>query len=137
MRIAAVPKEQLTPCLPSPCGSNTVCREQNGVGSCTCLPEFVGNPYEGCRRECVINSDCSTNKACIKDKCRDPCPGTCGQNAECQVINHLPVCFCRPEYTGDPFVHCSLQPIGNVGTIHVLMYIFLIFIDENIYYCST
>lgn len=92
--------------MPSPCGSNTICREQNGAGSCSCLPEYIGNPYEGCRPECVQNSDCPSSKACIKNKCQDPCPGTCGDNADCQVIGHLPSCTCRTGFTGDPFRYC-------------------------------
>lgn len=101
--------EQTTPCSPSPCGSNAICREQNGAGACQCLPEYIGNPYEGCRPECVLNSDCPSNRACIRNKCNDPCPGTCGQNADCQVVNHLPSCNCRIGYTGDPFRFCNLQ----------------------------
>ncbi|VEN50381.1 unnamed protein product, partial [Callosobruchus maculatus] len=104
-----VKQEVAHPCLPSPCGANAICKELNGAGSCTCLPEYIGNPYEGCRPECTLNSDCPSNKACIRNKCVDPCPGTCGQNAECQVINHLPSCTCIPGYTGDPFRFCNLQ----------------------------
>lgn len=102
------PAVRPTPCVPSPCGANAVCREQNGAGSCTCLPDYIGNPYEGCRPECVYNTDCPSNKACIRNKCQDPCPGTCGQNANCRVMNHLPSCTCIPGYTGDPFRYCSL-----------------------------
>ncbi|XP_066901548.1 neurogenic locus notch homolog protein 1-like, partial [Halyomorpha halys] len=102
------PVEISSPCQPSPCGANAVCREQNGAGSCTCLPEYIGNPYEGCRPECVLNTDCPSNRACIRNKCEDPCPGTCGQNAECQVVNHLPSCTCNLGYTGDPFRLCNL-----------------------------
>lgn len=104
------PQERPTPCVPSPCGPNAVCREQNGAGSCACLPDYVGNPYEGCRPECVLNTDCASNRACIRNRCQDPCPGTCGPNADCQVVNHLPSCTCRPGYTGDPFRYCNLQP---------------------------
>lgn len=100
--------EQSTPCIPNPCGSNANCREQNGAGSCQCLPEYFGNPYEGCRPECVLNSDCPSNKACIRNKCQNPCGGSCGQNAECQVVNHLPSCTCRLGYTGDPYRFCSI-----------------------------
>ena len=107
---AAPIEEHLNPCEPSPCGANAVCREQNGAGSCTCLPEYIGNPYEGCRPECVLNTDCPSNKACMRNKCRDPCPGTCGQNADCQVVNHLPSCTCRVGYTGNPFQYCSPIP---------------------------
>lgn len=102
-----------TPCTPSPCGSNAVCKELNGAGSCTCIIDYVGNPYEGCRPECILNSDCPTNQACINTKCKDPCPGTCGRNAECQVINHLPVCTCFARYTGDPFSYCNPLRIGK------------------------
>lgn len=98
------------PCQPSPCGSNAVCNEQNGVAVCKCLSEYVGNPYESCRPECTINSDCSTNMACIRSKCQNPCLGTCGFNADCQVVQHLPICTCTAGYTGDPFVNCNLMP---------------------------
>lgn len=99
--------EQSTPCSPSPCGSNAFCREQNRAGACQCLSEYVGNPYEGCRPECVLNSDCQSNRACISNKCADPCPGTCGQNAVCQVMHHLPSCSCNYGHTGDPYRYCS------------------------------
>lgn len=104
-----IPQERPTPCVPSPCGANAICREHYGAGSCTCLPEYIGNPYEGCRPECVLNSDCPSDKACIRNKCQDPCPGTCGQNANCQVIKHLPSCVCYAGYIGDPFKYCSIQ----------------------------
>lgn len=99
-----------TPCIPSPCGTNAICKEQNGAGSCSCLPEYIGNPYEGCRPECVLNSDCPASYACIQNKCRDPCPGTCGLNAECHVVNHLAACTCNVGYTGNPFSFCNPLP---------------------------
>lgn len=103
------------PCSPSPCGSNAECRVQQNAGSCSCFPGYIGNPYEGCRPECVLNSDCSANLACISSKCRDPCPGTCGQNAVCQVVNHLPTCSCIDRYTGDPFRFCNfISPTGKL-----------------------
>lgn len=105
-----IPAESPTPCMPSPCGANAQCRVQQNAGSCTCLPEYIGNPYEGCRPECVVNSDCSSNQACIGLKCKDPCPGTCGQNAECHVINHTPTCTCFERYSGDPFRYCHPTP---------------------------
>lgn len=97
----------LNPCQPSPCGANAMCREISGSASCICLPDFYGNPYEGCRPECIINSDCTSNRACIRNRCQDPCPGTCGVNAICEVINHIPACSCQPRYTGDPFRYCE------------------------------
>lgn len=118
-----VPQEVLNPCNPSPCGANAQCKERHGAGACVCLPEYIGNPYEGCRPECTVNSDCQANKACVNNKCVDPCPGTCAQNAYCQVVNHLPSCTCQPGYTGDPFRYCSLIPIQQRKSIKSLFYI--------------
>lgn len=98
------------PCDPNPCGANTICRERNGVGSCLCMPNYIGDPYLGCRPECVQNSDCPFNKACINTRCENPCIGTCDLNAECVVVHHLPMCHCLPGYTGNPQFSCYLIP---------------------------
>lgn len=103
-----VTERPVNPCNPSPCGANAVCKERNGAGSCTCLPEYFGDPYSGCRPECVTNSDCDRSRACVNNKCVDPCPGTCGINAECRVVNHAPSCSCIPGYTGEPLRACNL-----------------------------
>lgn len=105
------PVQPINPCEPSPCGSNAECIQRNGAGACKCIEDYTGNPYEGCRPECVLSSDCPTDKACIRNKCVDPCPGICGLNAQCQAINHVPTCSCIPGYVGDPFVTCRLQPV--------------------------
>lgn len=96
--------------MPSPCGANAICKEQRGAGSCSCISDYIGNPYEGCRPECSLNSDCPSNQACINNKCADPCRGTCGENAYCQVINHVPSCNCPLGYTGEPFTLCYRAP---------------------------
>lgn len=103
-----ITQQQANPCSPSPCGNNAECRQKDGAGSCACLPDFYGNPYEGCRPECVLNSDCPPNRACQNQKCLDPCPGVCGQNAQCNVINHLPRCSCSNGYSGDPYKYCNV-----------------------------
>lgn len=98
------------PCNPSPCGANAICRD----GSCTCMQNYFGDPYSGCRPECVLNSDCDRTKACINQRCIDPCPGTCGQGARCDVINHIPSCSCPEGTSGDPFVNCRYyEPVGK------------------------
>lgn len=102
----ALPPPARDPCNPSPCGYNTQC---NG-GVCTCLPEFQGNPYAGCRPECVLNQDCPRDRACIRSKCTDPCPGTCGTQATCIVMNHIPTCSCPEGYSGNPFIICNQVP---------------------------
>lgn len=94
------------PCQPSPCGPNSICREVNSHAVCSCQPNFRGSP-PNCRPECVVSSECTQDKACVNQRCIDPCPGTCGVNAKCQVVNHSPICSCAKGYTGDPFVRCT------------------------------
>lgn len=95
------------PCNPSPCGSNSQCREINGQAVCSCVPGYIGSPPT-CRPECVTSAECPLNEACVNQKCINPCPGSCGIAAECHVVNHNPICSCRPKYTGDPFIRCTL-----------------------------
>ena len=102
--------EIIDPCFPSPCGSNTDCNTINRRASCKCMKGYFGDPYTGCRPECVSNSDCQANRACSNLKCIDPCPGTCGVKARCQVVNHIPTCTCSQGYRGDPFTQCILIP---------------------------
>ena len=68
-----------------------------------------GDPTVGCRPECLLSYDCPADKACVNSRCADPCPGTCGVNAECRVSNHNAVCECHKGYYGDPFVQCALE----------------------------
>ena len=96
------------PCNPSPCGANAVCRQRQGAGSCTCLQDYFGDPYTGCRPECILNTDCPRDKACVNNKCRNPCPGSCGLNAECRVVNHSPSCRCLPGFSGNPIISCQV-----------------------------
>jgi hypothetical protein len=95
-------------CIPSPCGAFAICRNIGGMPDCSCFKDYTGSP-PNCRPECSINSECISSLACIKDKCKDPCPGSCGITARCTVINHVPVCTCPEDYTGDPFTNCFPQ----------------------------
>lgn len=104
-----IPKEPINPCVPSPCGPYSECRNIRDTPSCSCLPNYIGSP-PNCRPECTINADCSSNLACIQEKCKDPCPGSCGFNALCNVINHTPICTCIEGYIGDPFTNCHPKP---------------------------
>lgn len=97
------------PCAPNPCGPYSTCRAVGDSHSCSCLPTYIGSP-PNCRPECRINSECSSNLACIREKCKDPCPGSCGFNANCNVLNHIPNCVCYDGYGGDPFVGCNPKP---------------------------
>lgn len=97
------------PCNPSPCGSNSICRVTDGHAVCSCQPGLIGSP-PSCRPECIVSAECALPLACLNSKCQDPCPGTCGLNAKCNVVNHNPICSCPPGYNGDPFRHCQLVP---------------------------
>lgn len=107
--VQQIEQEPLNPCIPNPCGSFATCRDQGGYPSCSCLPQYTGTP-PNCRPECVISAECPSNKACINEKCRDPCPGSCGVNALCTVNDHTPNCYCPSGYIGDPFNLCALKP---------------------------
>lgn len=96
-------------CIPSPCGPNSKCELIGSNTACACLPGYIGAPPQ-CRPECTINTECSSQLACINQKCRDPCQGSCGIDANCHVLNHLPICNCNDGYTGDPFIQCILLP---------------------------
>lgn len=97
--------EHVTPCVPNPCGPNSVCRAVNGQSACSCIADYIGLP-PGCRPECTVSSECSNDQACINQKCADPCPGRCGSNSNCRVTKHSPLCSCAPGFTGDPFTRC-------------------------------
>lgn len=113
--ILATPEPPTTlsrPCSPSPCGINAYCRERDNTAYCECLPDFRGNPYESCQPECLVNTDCSKSQACIRTKCQDPCPGTCGVGAICTVSNHIPICSCPAPTIGNAFTICQAVPEG-------------------------
>jgi hypothetical protein len=100
-----------TPCDPNPCGTNAQCKTRNGAIDCSCPGNYVGDPYSSCRPECVLNTDCPRDQSCSRNRCIDPCPGTCGLNTECRVSNHIPVCSCKHSHTGDPYGSCRPIPV--------------------------
>ncbi|XP_065224570.1 uncharacterized protein LOC135848566 [Planococcus citri] len=96
-------------CIPSPCGPNSECKQKDNRAICSCKKNQLDSPST-CRFECVFNSECPQNKACIGKKCQDPCAGNgmCGKNTSttCEVENHVPICSCKPGLTGDPSIEC-------------------------------
>ena len=116
----APPAPPGNPCIPSPCGPNSQCRVAGESPSCSCLPDFLGTP-PNCRPECVSNSECATHLACINQKCKDPCPGTCGANAMCRVVSHTPQCVCPVGFIGDPFVQCTLRQCKCVEQLFLIV----------------
>lgn len=102
------------PCSPSPCGPYSQCRAINKHAVCICAANFIGAP-PNCRPECVVSTDCAQDKSCMNQRCKDPCPGTCGQNARCQVVNHSPICSCSLGFEGDPFVRCIKEQPSKIN----------------------
>lgn len=115
----------IDPCSPSPCGPYSVCRVINGNGVCSCQSGYFGTPPT-CRPECMVSTDCPQDRACLNQKCQDPCPGTCGLNARCQVVNHNPICSCRADFTGDPFIRCLPQESKLFGALFTAWSIILL-----------
>ena len=101
-----------TPCVPS-CGANSVCKVVQNKGTCMCLSGFYGQPELGCTPECLTNLDCDSHHACINQRCIDPCGNSCGILANCQVLNHIPICSCPDNMIGDPFRICQPAPPGK------------------------
>lgn len=116
----------IDPCSASPCGPNARC--DNGI--CTCSPEYQGDPYVGCRPECVLNTDCPQNRACSRNKCVDPCPGTCGRDAQCIVYNHVPMCSCPNGMIGNAFVQCAV-PQGIICLLRSVSLIIFLFLGRK------
>ncbi|XP_055644665.1 neurogenic locus notch homolog protein 3 [Toxorhynchites rutilus septentrionalis] len=92
----------------SQCGKGASCtRVTNHRAICECPKGHIGSPYTGCRAECYGDSDCFPGKpACIYGVCKNPCEGSCGINANCNLRGLTPVCSCPRDMTGDPFVSC-------------------------------
>lgn len=110
-RVAAPPPiekdEPVNPCIVSPCGRYSTCKNVNNSPSCACLPGYEGIPPY-CRPQCETNSDCPNDLACINEKCTSPCINACGQNAKCSVSLHSANCYCVDGLVGDPFVSCHV-----------------------------
>jgi hypothetical protein len=78
----------------------------------------------------VINSDCPLDKACLDQRCSDPCSNVCGNDASCKVINHSPICSCTPPLTGDPFVRCYKQQSEILYSLVFKQYLTLLFLKQ-------
>ena len=110
-----------------PCGVNTDCETIDHRPVCQCPVGWAGNPHIQCYQskflllghilgqcltfssvdQCLTNADCPLTKACISDKCVDPCLSTfCGERAQCNVEFHKSHCYCPQGLQGNPLVKC-------------------------------
>ncbi|VEN60882.1 unnamed protein product, partial [Callosobruchus maculatus] len=111
----------LNPCiLGDPCARNAECYGQNHRAACRCPQGLEGNPFERCDRvECHTDSECPNNRACIQQRCVDPCSSianpACARNAICYAQNHAAGCICPPHLPeGNPLSFC-VAPSREAG----------------------
>lgn len=86
------------------CGERAECYGINHRAVCECPPGLSGDPRNSCvLLGCRSDTECPTDKACINNKCENPCDKTasCAINEICQVYNHRPECACPPGMIGD------------------------------------
>lgn len=131
MKFKAKVEPRQNPCVPSPCGPNSQCRSQNERAMCVCLAGMFGAP-PNCRPECDIHQDCPSNRACVQQRCEDPCVGSCGFNALCNVHNHQPICTCFDSYEGDPYSGCNARQ-GKCTNFCLLYFLFSMIVNFQIF----
>lgn len=131
--VEGYPKIPGDPCSPSPCGPNSICQVKQGRPVCSCNTNYIGSPPY-CRPECVMSQECPPNKACISEKCQNPCDHICGSNAKCDVVNHTPICSCLPGYEGDAFIGCTKVPAGEKKLNDIIYYFLSISICSYHYF---
>lgn len=99
--------QDVNECTQNPCHPSAKCLNTPGSFQCSCLDGKVGDPYTepGCNKpnECKKHEDCPSNLACVKGTCTELCNNACGNNALCQMIEHVPSCNCPSGYLGDAF----------------------------------
>ena len=82
-----------------------------------------------------MDADCASKLACFNGECKNPCIETkpCGTNAECRVVDTLPLrtmsCHCLPGYIGDADVQCTSGRI--ISTLISISKSYNIFCDET------
>jgi hypothetical protein len=103
----------INPCiLGDPCARNAECYGDNHRPACKCPAGYSGNPFDRCQRvECHTDTDCPNNRACLEERCVDPCSSVanppCAQNAVCYAQNHAAGCVCPPHLPeGNPQSYC-------------------------------
>lgn len=104
--------DNVMPCHPNPCIAveNTMCVDQNGVGTCVCLPNFYRHLAKDgdCMPKCSTHTDCPSNGACIQNECHDPCKNICAANADCHITtSRIAICTCQSGYSGDAYRNCT------------------------------
>lgn len=78
------------------------------------------------------STECGHNKACRNGNCVNPCSGSCGPNANCDVRNHVAVCSCPAGYKGDPLSSCRRMDPGKLNLFLLLFNRRILFLSVNV-----
>lgn len=115
-KLACLSGKCVNPCTElQPCKNPAQCEVSNTLPVrtmiCSCPPGYISSGGGVCRPAspieevaCELDTDCSTNHACISSVCRNPCD--CGPNTDCLIKDHKPVCACKPGFMGEPHTGC-------------------------------
>lgn len=109
----------------SSCGTGATCYGAAHRANCECPPGFVGNPNVACIvLGCRSNSDCPGEKACVSEKCVNPCEvgNLCAVPAECTVYRHKVQCTCPPGFVADAGTGCEKSTFHVVHLCFNLMF---------------
>lgn len=65
---------------------------------CACQANMIGAP-PNCKPECVVSAECDLQRACVNQRCVDPCIGACGQYAGEFLIESFILLLFGVDYT--------------------------------------
>ena len=116
---ACIDQRCQNPCIVrNPCSGAQKCVVTDSLPirtvGCVCPDGSVAGPQGECVRvtatpECFRDDDCRNSEICHTGSCINACiVKDCADNAICSTTVHDIACRCRPGYTGDGHVRCSL-----------------------------
>ena len=92
-----------------PCPPTFTCTPQNHFPQCSCIRGIANLTSRSCDVPlCTSSINCPDHLVCYQGKCVDLCEiiKPCGINANCEIIDHNPICSCDRTLTGDPYIKC-------------------------------
>ncbi|KAF5291111.1 hypothetical protein FQA39_LY14353 [Lamprigera yunnana] len=105
------------------CKGNKKCEVHHHRATCVCKNGFVVNEYGeiSCASdstECLHDTQCASNLACIEGRCQNPCTSfkkaPCPPEKSCDVLNHRPICICMKDCS--PSLSICLRDSGCPST---------------------